>query len=108
MTGRRERVGLLSRRCMLRRGPAWTQQRAQEEVIALVLHAIAVEIFPPSSSQVSGIAWTEFGRTVYEELEFSFHRQWISGGERVVVQTLAGDEYRTARCRTPSSSGAHW
>ncbi len=41
-------------------GGTWTEQRAQEKVIASVLNAIAIQILPPTAAQISRTAGAEF------------------------------------------------
>jgi len=62
-----------------------------EEVIAGVLDAVSVHVFPPAASEVAGIAGPELGFAVLEQLELALHWERVVGDEGVVVEALTGD-----------------
>jgi hypothetical protein len=85
--------------------PGW-KQRAEEIVIVRILNSIPVHILPPASAKISGLARTELGLPVRDELELTLHRQGILHHERIVVQALTSDEHNTRRARTETRWGS--
>src|SRR4029453_15485834 len=61
----------------LRRGPAWREQRTQEEVIFRILSTIPILVPPPPSAEITRLARAELGLAVRQELESALHRQRI-------------------------------
>jgi len=83
-------------------GPARRQERAEEVVISGILNAIAVQILPPSPTQVSRLPGPEFRLSCAEELKRPVHWQRILHDEGIVVEPLACDEDHAGRAAAES------
>jgi hypothetical protein len=71
-------------------------------MISRILDTIAVQILPPTTTQISRLTRTELGLTVRDVLESALHRQWVLDNEGVVVEPLAGHVYDARRAVSES------
>ncbi len=68
-----------------------SEQRTQEEFVPIVHLTVIIHIYPPTTPQVTYIAWSEFCFNPFylaEAAEITFLWQWVNHNNGVIIQSL--------------------
>src|SRR6266536_1510724 len=92
---------------MLRGSASMAEQQAKEVMIRCIHDAVRICVYPPASTEITRITRSEFGLSVFKQLERTFERQGIRDGVRIIVQALTGYVDYTCRSTCRRSRDGH-